>query len=349
MFRYTCILYHSLISCVGGKVLRHTEINTDIVTWTRLLTRAAPTIGPHTDATASPMAITQDHAAERSGKKQLTSSYDQSPPSSPLTSTSQSGGSTPKSPITPDTFGRLSPPSYFNQSSDRSNKDVRKDNLKDSSLPMNGELPPPIPLSEEDLISGIHPSGQNEPIIPPPREFLGGSVSSMDDIEQHRRSSAGSLSSPRTSSAIGPPPTYVFPESTWNRTRSPPKSPPGTSQLPPSHRMATSSSVPTGHHHLDPTVGRDGQYILDLFESLGWDDEKVPRQQVGSGLNNSARVVVGGDGGKVVGGGGSGVGGGVDDAIDGGTIASLYHGNHKQQQALHYRNLEHQVCAVRVP
>ena len=314
-------------------------MKTDIVTWTRLLTRAAPTIGPHTDATASPMAITQDrdHAAERSNKnKQLTSSYDQSPPSSPLTSTSQSGGSTPKSPITPDTFGRLSPPSYFNQSSDRS-KDVRKDSLKDSSLPMNGELPPPIPLSEEDLISGIHPSGQNEPIIPPPREFLGGSVSSVDDLEQHRRSSAGSLPSPRNSSAIGPPPSYVFPESTWNRTRSPPKSPPGTSQLPPSHRMVTSSSVPTGHHHLDPMVGREGKYISDLFESLGWDD-KVPHQQVHDGAN-STRVV--GDGGKVVGGGGSGVGG--VDAIDG-NIVSLYH-NHKQQ-ALHYHRLEHQVCAM---
>ena len=95
-------------------------------------------------------------------------------------------------------------------------------------------------------------------------------------------------------------------------------------------------------------VGREGQYILDLFESLGWDDEKMPRQQVHGGSNNSARVV--GDGGKVVvvGGGGSGVVGGVVggvDAIDGGAIASLYH-NCKQQQALHYCKLEHQVCAV---
>ena len=281
------------------------------------------------------MAITQDHAAERSSKnKQLTSSYDQSPPSSPLTSTSQSGGSTPKSPITPDTFGRLSPPSYFNQSSDRT-KDTRKDSLKDSSLPMNGELPPPIPLSEEDLISGIHPSGQNEPIIPPPREFLGGSVSSVDDLEQHRRPSAGSLPSPRNLSAIGPPPSYAFPESTWNRTRSPPKSPPGTSQIPPSHRMITSSSVPTGQHHLDPTVGREGQYISDLFESLGW-DEKVLHQQVHNSAD-SDRVI--GDGGKVVGGGGSGVGG--IDAVDG-NIITFY----KQQQALHYHRLEHQVCTV---
>jgi hypothetical protein len=84
---------------------------------------------------------------------------------------------------------------------------------------------------------------------------------------------------------------------------------------------------------------------LDLFESLGWDDEQMTRQKIDGCSNNSARVVIG-DGGKMVGGGGSGVVGGGVDAIDGGTVASLYHGNHKQQQALHYRNLEHQVCAV---
>ena len=200
---------------------------------------------------------------------------------------------------------------------------------------MNGELPPPIPLSEEDLISGIHPSGQNEPIIPPPREFLGGSVSSVDDLEPHRRPSAGSLQSPRNSAGIGPPPSYVFPESTWNRTRSPPKSPPGTSQVPPSHRMIA-SSAPSGHHHLDPTVGREIQYS-DLFpsdfESLGW-DEKVPRQQVhiGPGGTSSTRAVTVGVGGE------GSIGGGVD-AVDG-NFVSLYH-NHKQQN---YHRLEHQVC-----
>ena len=310
------------------------------MTWTRLLTRAAPTTGPHIDATASPMAITQDHSADRSSKnKQLTSSYDQSPPGSPLTSTSQSGGSTPKSPITPDTFARLSPPAYFNQSSERP-KDDRRDSARDNSLPMNGELPPPIPLSEEDLISGIHPSGQNEPIIPPPREFLGGSVSSVDDLEQNRRPSAGSLQSPRNSTAIGPPPTYVFPESTWNRTRSPPKSPPGTSQLPPSHRMQASSSVPTGHHHMDPMVGREGgrsysDLVSSTFASLGWDD-KVLCQQVhigGRDGSNSTRVA-GGDGGTL---GEDGV-----EAIDGNFLALCHSDKHHQQ---HYHRLGHQVCA----
>ena len=294
----------------GGKVLRHTELNTDIITWTRLLTRAAPTVGPHIDATASPMAITQEQAAERNKNKQPPS-YE-SPPSSPLTSTSQSGGSTPKSPITPVTVGRMSPP-YFNQTSGHT-KDGRKDSLKDSSLPMNGELPPPIPLSEEDLISGIHPSGQNEPIITPPREFLGGSVS---DVEQ-RRSSAGSLQSPHNSTAIGPPPSYVFPETSWNRTRSPPNSPPGTSQVP-SQRMTSS-----GQAHMDPMVGREVRYS-DLFpsefESLGWDEKK--QQKVGPRA------------------GGQGVGGSGVDTVDG-SVISLYH-NH-QQQTLQYHRLEHKVC-----
>ena len=297
--------------CPGGKVLRHTEINTDIVTWTRLLTRAAPTIGPHIDATASPMAITQEQATERSKNKQPTSSYE-SPPNSPLTSTSQSGGSTPKSPITPVTFGRLSPPSYFDQSSSRA-KDGRKDSLKDGSLPMNGysELPPPIPLSEEDLISGIHPSGQNEPIIPPPREFLGGSVSNSDDLE-HRRPSAGSLQSPHNSTAMGhTASSYPFPESSWNRTRSPPKSPPGTSQAQ-AYRMTS-----PGQAHMDSMVGRELRYAEPFsfeYKSFGWEEQEV----------HVGRV----DGGK--GDRGSGV-----DTVDGGVIS------HDHQ--LQYQRLE-QVC-----
>ena len=278
------------------------------MTWTRLLTRAAPTIGPHTDATASPMVITQDQAAERNKNKQPQSSYE-SPPGSPLTSTSQSGGSTPKSPITPVTFGRLSPPTLFDQSSGHA-KDGRKDSLKDGSLPMNGELPPPIPLSEEDLISGIHPSGQNEPIIPPPREFLGGSVSSTEDLE-HRRSSAGSLQSPHNSTSVGPPPSYGFHESSWNRTRTPPKSPPGTSQVPPQRNTSS------GQVHIDPMVGGDGRNS-DLFSF-----EFEPKLKVDVGHGD-------GDWGE---GGGSGV-----DTVDGGTI-SIHH-----TRQLKYHRLELKVC-----
>lgn len=266
------------------------------------------------------MAITQDQAAERNKSKQPQSSYE-SPPGSPLTSTSQSGGSTPKSPITPVTFGHLSPPTMFDQSSSHT-KDGHKDSLKDGSLPMNGELPPPIPLSEEDLISGIHPSGQNEPIIPPPREFLGGSVSSTDDLE-HRRSSAGSLQSPHNSTAMGPPPSYTFHESNWNRTRTPPKSPPETSQVHP-QRMTSSGQV-----HMDPMVGGKvrSSDLISEFESLGW-NEKV-HQEAHAGRRD-----------RGLGEGGSGV-----DMVDGGTIFLCHT---RQQQTLQCHRLEYKVCVFLV-
>ena len=294
-------------------MLRHTEINTDIVTWTRLLTRAAPTIGPHIDATASPMAITQEQSSERGkNNKQPPSSYE-SPPSSPLTSTSQSGESTPKSPITPVSF------SLFDQSGGRA-RDDRKDGLKDGSLPMNGELPPPIPLSEEDLISGIHPSGQNEPIIPPPREFLGGSVSSSEDLDL-RRSSVGSLQSPHhstmTSSSVGGhPPNYAYPESSWNRARSPPNS----SQAPPTQRMTSSGQQ--GHMVRGRT---DGISISNNFESLG---RIGPRARVEADAGGGSTICSN-----------SGIG---VDAVDGGNLLlQLYW----QQRAVQTNSRpEHKVC-----
>nr|CAA73558.1 Protein kinase C-related kinase (PRKSD) [Suberites domuncula] len=146
-----------------GKVLRHTELNTDIVTWARLLNRSAPST--HTDPhISSPMVIsTQDKSSKQ-----------ESPPHSPHTS----GGSTPKSPITP-----TSPP-YFDHSG-------RKRSLQENG----GDLPPPIPMSEEDLIVGA-PHSATEPIIPPPREFLGGSVSSTDEH--------------RVDDNIGPPPKFIM-------------------------------------------------------------------------------------------------------------------------------------------
>ena len=95
---------------------------------------------------------------------------------------------------------------------------------------MNGELPPPIPMSEDDLISGA-PSGSNEPIIPPPREFLGGSVSSMD--EQH----------PRGEDNLGPPPKYMYENrpssvgsSTHNHTSPQHQKQRGRDQIPPEGR-----------------------------------------------------------------------------------------------------------------
>ncbi len=44
---------------------------------------------------------------------------------------------------------------------------------------MNG-LPPPIPISDEELITGATP-GASEPIIPPPQEFTGSSEGRAED------------------------------------------------------------------------------------------------------------------------------------------------------------------------
>ncbi len=128
---------------------RPAELNTDIVTWARLLSRSAPGIGTSAE-TSSPMSIsTQDAKAVDDRKMKPTSSghgSDESPPLSPLTS--QSGGSTPKSPITPPSF------------------DDRRVS-KEETHSMNGELPPPPVLSDADLMRA--PADQ---IIPPPVEFL---------------------------------------------------------------------------------------------------------------------------------------------------------------------------------
>lgn len=165
-------------------MLRHTELNTDIVTWTRLLNRAAPSSGPHMDTTASPMAIATQEASDHKSKQN--SGHD-SPPSSPLTS--HSGENTPKSPNTPNNLE------------------------KDDSPPMNGELPPPIPIREEDLA----PSSRinDHPIIPPPREFLG----SMEDIARRRASEGCIIQSPPVSViadtggvGYGGSPYHMYPE-----------------------------------------------------------------------------------------------------------------------------------------
>ena len=88
-------LSHSLYPSppAGGKFPRPFELNTDIVTWTRLLTRPDRGVG---DAGSSPMP--HDSKEERGKTKTLPSGPDGSPPLSPLTA---SGDSTPRSPLTP--------------------------------------------------------------------------------------------------------------------------------------------------------------------------------------------------------------------------------------------------------
>lgn len=158
-------------------MLRHTELNTDIVTWTRLMNRAAPTVNPHIDSSASPMAIASQEVTEGKSKHQHAGRND-SPPSSPLTS--HSGESTPKSPNTPS------------------------DLEKDEGAPINGELPPPMPISEEDLVQTNRIN--DHPIIPPPREFLG----SAEDLARRRASEGSLIQSPLSSGTASHSPAYLF-------------------------------------------------------------------------------------------------------------------------------------------
>ena len=163
------------LSCAGGKVLRHTEVNLDIFTWTRLLGGATTSGGSNSESAISPMTMgsspeglkskqTPTHGPSGNGE-----TNNESPPMSPLTL--HSGESTPKSPFTPG---------------------------KDSSAPMNGELPPPIPINEDDMVTAPK---SNDVIIPPPQEFS----ESGDDLG--RRRSEGSLPSPAsTGGRYGAPP-----------------------------------------------------------------------------------------------------------------------------------------------
>ncbi|XP_064395091.1 serine/threonine-protein kinase N-like isoform X3 [Halichondria panicea] len=193
-----------------GKVLRHTELNTDIVTWTRLFQRSTRTNNTADSTTSSPMVIsTSDTKPD-------------SPPHSPHTS----GGSTPKSPITPTS------PSCFPPSN------ARKRSIQDST-PVNG-LPPPIPISDEDLIIGA-PPGASEPIIPPPQEFIGGSEGRVED-------STGPGTPRRVFDNWTPSPTHPSKPTEHNTVVSPPPGPRPSFPAPtrsPAHQ--THPSVPPPH------------------------------------------------------------------------------------------------------
>jgi hypothetical protein len=151
--------------------LRHTELNTDIVTWTRLINRSTPSVGlPNDSSSPAPMAVVPEARS-----KQNSGGHGDSPPSSPLTS--HSGESTPKSPNTPNNLEREEGP------------------------PVNGELPPPIPINEDDLAPTSRIN--DHPIIPPPREFLG----SAEDLARRRASEGSVVHSP-----IGHAPAYMYSE-----------------------------------------------------------------------------------------------------------------------------------------
>ena len=194
--------------------MRHTELNTDIVTWTRLLNRGGPgpsSVGPHTDTSASPMAIASQEATEGKSKHHHHhhAGRSDSPPSSPL---SHSGGSTPKSPNTPS------------------------DLEKDEGPPINGELPPPIPINEDDLVPANRIN--DHPIIPPPREFLG----SAEDIAARRRASEGSMirSPPSSAGGVGHAPLSEGVNTPGSRYHQ---------QQPPQQQQPAHHHTPHYYHH----------------------------------------------------------------------------------------------------
>lgn len=179
---------------LGGNVLRHTEINLDIVIWTRLLNRVVPSSGdpPNEDSTLSSMAITgtAEYSTGEDKPKQTSAhpggvngdaTNNKSPPTSPQDSIT-------KSPFTSNGLFSLSPPE------------------KDDTAPISGEVPPSISISEYDLVSATN-HVDDYPIIPPPHNFLG----STEDLAARGQASEGSRAPFPISTTNGDGPIKSFP------------------------------------------------------------------------------------------------------------------------------------------
>lgn len=149
----------------GGKILRHSEINTDIITWSRLLNRAGPAIYAGMDH-SSPMGAKSTSGA-RSNLKPTALNFDSD--SSPPQSESQSGDDSPKTPDTP-TLDRVSTSSVFDKSDDESVVAPQRHSRSDVHV-QNGDLPPCDPVSDEELIYI-----PDQIILPPPPQFHKGDV-----------------------------------------------------------------------------------------------------------------------------------------------------------------------------
>ncbi|CAI8048891.1 Serine/threonine-protein kinase N2, partial [Geodia barretti] len=164
----------------NGKFPRAIELNTDIVTWARLVARADRVV---VEGGSSPN-ISEGKEERGKSKISLAAGPDGSPPLSPLTA---SGESTPKSPLTPphvvtgmaQDFERQFPPSEGGG--------ARSQRSSHSSL-LNGVLPPlDGPLNEEEELP-------EEPILPPPAAFQ--SSTYIGEVDPPT-SSSSSVHSPR--------------------------------------------------------------------------------------------------------------------------------------------------------
>ena len=162
--------------CLGGKILRHSEINTNIVTWSRLLNRGGAAITAGMDTT-SPMgaAGAKSTRGAQSNLKPIALNFDSD--SSPPQSDTQSGENSPK---TPDSR-KEGHNSVFDKSDDEE---------VSSSRESTGNLPPLEPVSDADL---MHTPDQI--ILPPPPEFK--EESSQANMASKRKSKQLSTDPPR--------------------------------------------------------------------------------------------------------------------------------------------------------
>lgn len=144
----------------NGKFPRAVELNTDIVTWARLVARAERVVVEGNSSN-----IPEGKEDRSKAKISIPAGPDGSPPLSPLTA---SGENTPKSPLTPPPHGVATGmvQDFMRQFPETSTSNVRAQRASHSSL-LNGVLPPfDGTLHEEDEAS-------EEPILPPPAAFQG--------------------------------------------------------------------------------------------------------------------------------------------------------------------------------
>ena len=169
--------------------MRHSDINVDLVTWSRLLSRAAPAITA--GDTSSPYGAKSTQTAS-SNLKPTALNFDSD--SSPPQSESQSGENSPKTPETPRS-PREPPSPIFSKGDATSGLPQR------NSLIQNGELPPVEPVSDAEL---MHTPDQI--ILPPPPQFQ--LVTDSQNSSKHRASSSPPVDSINFSfpSSKGTPP-----------------------------------------------------------------------------------------------------------------------------------------------
>ena len=151
-------------------MLRANQINANVVTWTRLLSRDATGIVAGDTPTSE-----RGWRPSHKNKPPVLNISDGSPPRS----TSHSGESSPK---TPDT------PSSWRESSGGSEDDKHAEDTNGGSHPLPVPLPPPEPMSDADLVQV-----PDQIILPPPPQFV-----EQNDPQRHAADHYGARNGSRS-------------------------------------------------------------------------------------------------------------------------------------------------------